>query len=439
MQLAKVQKLFSHLSRDELLKIIAHLSARNKKADDWLLSYCSEKNVISDDEYIKKEQLLNYWSIALNIIKKTNRYGWCKDLRKGYEALDKLNKLIEENEFSWEIRKPLVDEMMEQFYTENYNFEDPLIDSCKLICQTVEEKLYLADKIKKTKNSYYRNYAADIFLKYGRDDEFVKIMTNNLKYGGDYIKLADYYAKQGHKDKAVKTVEVALDTVNSRMDEIYIWLFDKYKQDKREDKIIALYNKAMQKYSDKYIILQLMYEYYQQDYDKMKDFLLKLMKHCLSEDAMKWYDTCKKMLHKEDFEREEQNLRRDLYKKNRRAYFEMLLKEGNKDEIVDFIGKYYACNNYWDGIAFFHLYTPQLKQICPSEICDFYWNEANKISKLTIKERYRDAVYILTEIHSICENENMMDEWTKKFEEFKLLHKKKTSLLEMISKSNLNP
>ena len=193
MNYATVKRLLANQSQDELFKIIAKLSSRNDKADSWLLEYSKNIKMEDNDEFIAIKQLNHYWKIARGIIKEANEYGGSPKEDKGYKTLSKIEDLLSEHEFQWEVRQPIVDEMLEEVYEDNSGFEDTLVEMCELLCQTKEEKLYLAEKLKKSSSSYYRKYAASMFEEYGMESEFEETLSQNLQYGSDYIKLANFY------------------------------------------------------------------------------------------------------------------------------------------------------------------------------------------------------------------------------------------------------
>ena len=154
------------------------------------------------------------------------------------------------------------------------------MDHCEMLCKTRDEKLYLAERLKASASDYYKTYAAKMFLKLGKEDEFLEVQSQNLRYGEDYIRLAEYYRDKQDEEKAIRIMEQALQKAEGRMDTVYNWLFRTYRRKKQDAKIDALYRMAVSKNKDVDTMTQLMYEHYKDDYDRKKEYLLKLAEVC---------------------------------------------------------------------------------------------------------------------------------------------------------------
>ncbi|SCW77055.1 hypothetical protein SAMN02910400_02342 [Lachnospiraceae bacterium C10] len=365
MNIDTVKKLLANQERTELYSIISKLSNYSEDAEEWLLDYCSKKGKKSDSSLIVEKQIQHYWSVAEDIIDDANMYGGTYNEDDVYDALDKIDELAKKNKISWECRRDIVDSMLEQFYIGNSGFDDTLIDTCEILCQSKEEKLYLADKISESSSDYYRKYAAGIYLKYGKDETFIELQSKNLEYGSDYIRLADYYKKNKQMDKAISLVEEALKKCNGRLDEVYEWLFKAYKRKKQERKILDLYKTAIKKSRDVSTMTKLMYEYYSENYEKKKPYL------------------------------KEHPSRRD----------------------------------YYFGIDYNHNLTKQLVSKYPKDIVSIYWKECEGLCVTSNKKDYMEATAILKEIKAICQKEGMQQEWSTAFASFLERHRRKRLLM----------
>ena len=151
---------------------------------------------------------------------------------------------------------------------------------------------------------YYKGFAANMYLKLGKENAFVEVRQNNLRYGADYIELADYYRERKDIDTEVSLVEEALKKAEGRLDEVYVWLFQHYRSLNDEGKILELYEIVLKKKKDVDTAVNFLYEYYKEksDYEKQKKYLLLMMKYSASDTARHWFDICKTELHLEDFE-----------------------------------------------------------------------------------------------------------------------------------------
>lgn len=429
MNIDTVKKLLANQERTELYSIISKLSNYSEDAEEWLLDYCSKKGKKSDSSLIVEKQIQHYWSVAEDIIDDANMYGGTYNEDDVYDALDKIDELAKKNKISWECRRDIVDSMLEQFYIGNSGFDDTLIDTCEILCQSKEEKLYLADKISESSSDYYRKYAAGIYLKYGKDETFIELQSKNLEYGSDYIRLADYYKKNKQMDKAISLVEEALKKCNGRLDEVYEWLFKEYKRKKQERKILDLYKTAIKKSRDVSTMTKLMYEYYSENYEKKKPYLLKMIEVCDGKRAKEWYDECKRILTSADFEKESEQLHEWLKKKNVHDYLQLRIYEGNTEEVLKYLKEHPSRRDYYFSIDYNHNLTKQLVSKYPKDIVGIYWKECEGLCVTSNKKDYMEATAILKEIKAICQKEGMQQEWSTAFASFLERHRRKRLLM----------
>ena len=429
MNIDTVKKLLANQERTELYSIISKLSNYSEDAEEWLLDYCSKKGKKSDSSLIVEKQIQHYWSVAEDIIDDANMYGGTYNEDDAYDALDKIDELAKKNKISWECRRDIVDRMLEQFYIGNSGFDDTLIDTCEILCQSKEEKLYLADKISESSSDYYRKYAAGIYLKYGKDETFIELQSKNLEYGSDYIRLADYYKKNKQMDKAISLVEEALKKCNGRLDEVYEWLFKEYKRKKQERKILDLYKTAIKKSRDVSTMTKLMYEYYSENYEKKKPYLLKMIEVCDGKRAKEWYDECKRILTSADFEKESEQLHEWLKKKNMHDYLQLRIYEGNTEEVLKYLKEHPSRRDYYFSIDYNHNLTKQLVSKYPKDIVSIYWKECEGLCVTSNKKNYMEATAILKEIKAICQKEGMQQEWSTTFASFLERHQRKRLLM----------
>jgi len=434
MNFATVKRLLANQSQDELFKIIAKLSSRNDKADSWLLEYSKNIKMEDNDEFIAIKQLNHYWKIARGIIKEANEYGGSPKEDKGYKTLSKIEDLLSEHEFQWEVRQPIVDEMLEEVYEDNSGFEDTLVEMCELLCQTKEEKLYLAEKLKKSSSSYYRKYAASMFEEHGMESEFEDTLSQNLQYGSDYIKLANFYKKNKQKDRAIQLVEEALEKVQSRMDEVYEWLFKEYKKNKEDSKILELYNKALKKKRNLDTVVNLMCQYYKDDYEKRKPYLLKMVEVCDHAKIKQSYYICQRELKEDDFKQEHKHLQDVVKERSIPQYLDILIEENQEEEVLRQLQAHPFWRNSLNNMDRNHCLTKRLKKKYPMEVCEMYWQECETLCSEGKKDNYRYVVSVLKEIRDISDKNKKLDDWKQNFAIFVEKHKRKRILMEYIDK-----
>ena len=439
MDLTTAKKLLKNTQKNELIKIIARLSTYDEAANEWLLDYCKE-HCEEDNKLVVQKQMQHYWRVAEKIIDEANDYGGCseEDEDEAYDALRKIDKLNEENETPWEFRKAIVDGMMGQFFLGNSGFEDTLYDSCSELCKTQEEQLYLADVLSKSRSTYYRRIAATIHLNCGNEEAFLEIRSQNLEYGSDYIALADYYRSHGQQDKAVALVEQALSKADGRMDDVYRWLFDEYCKNGQEDKIQSLYRKALSRKWDADVMVELMLDFYSDDYDRKREYLLKMPELCDSRDTKKWFDRCRSELSEEDFNIHKRHLYVILQKRNMHDYLQQKIDDGELQEVWDYLKSYQPRLNGF-GVDEGHNLTKQLADAYPQEICEQYWKECEILCSQSNKKNYSKAVHILVEIKKICKKHKMTEAWKSRYYAFLEKHKRKPLLMGYIQSEKALP
>ena len=381
MDLTTAKKLLKNTQKNELIKIIARLSTYDEAANEWLLDYCKE-HCEEDNKLVVQKQMQHYWRVAEKIIDEANDYGGCSEEDED-EAYDALRK---------------------------------------------EEQLYLADLLSRSRSSYYKRIAATIHLNCGNEEAFLEIRSQNLEYGSDYIALADYYRNHGQQDKAVALVEQALSKADGRMDDVYRWLFDEYRKNGQEDKIQSLYQKALSQKWDADVMVELMLDFYSDDYYRKKEYLLKMPELCDNRDTKKWFERCRSELSEEDFNIHRRHLYAILQKRNMHDYLQQKIDDGELQEVWDYLKSYPPRLNGF-GVDEGHNLTKQLADAYPQEICEQYWKECEILCSQSNKKNYSKAVHILVEIKKICKKHKMTEEWKSRYYAFLEKHKRKPLLM----------
>lgn len=422
-----IAQLLKDVSQEELIKIINRMVSFDTESEEWLLNYCKQKGDDSKKSLIVKKQIQHYWNKAEKIISEANQYGGTYNEDDAYSELSMIDTLCNETKTDWNFRQPIVDKMLEQFYIGNSGFDDALVDSCMVLCQSKDEKVYLATALSKG-GDYYAGVAAKMFLDYGKEDEYLRVRQDNLHYGSDYIELANYYTRNNQYNKAVELVEEALECADGRMDEVYEWLFKKYAKKKQEDKIIGLYHKANEKKQDVDVMVQLMYQYYQNDYTKKTKYLLKMIESCETRSIRKWFDECKKVLSDSDFQKKSDYLYSTFKKRNLHDYLQLRIEEGNLQEVLLKLQES-SVASYGYGLDSGHELSKKLAEAYPLEICERYWKECESLCYQSNKKNYMRAVCILKEIKSIMIKHQFSDKWDIKYAEFLDRHGRKSLLI----------
>lgn len=144
-----VEEMLKFASRDDLLEMITKLTTCGCKNEQYVLDWCRKNNSRCKNQAIGME-LRNIWDTAQEIISEFNQYGGGSesDEEEAVDALWQMDKIVKENEISWDIRVAILNEILAEFYEGNSGFDDLLIDVAESFCKEKEEMRYLADALK---------------------------------------------------------------------------------------------------------------------------------------------------------------------------------------------------------------------------------------------------------------------------------------------------
>ena len=427
--------LIGKMEKKELLEIIGKM-AMVSDAEEILLNYCKNDQTLSNKKIIYEKQLINHWHIAYGIIDDANSYGGCsyEDEELACDELYEMESIMKEHDISWKIRKEILDEMLEQIIYDNSSFNDILFDIIyDEICQKDNEYLYLADLLSKHNGKYYKKMAASIYLERGNDEKFLEIQKENLEYASDYIKLAKYYQKNKEIDKALKIAWDGLSKCDSRLDEIYKFLFDYYTKKDDEAMLWELYNKGKNKSFSLDYITELMYNYFekQNDITNQKKMLLNLINISSRNDIGKWYKKCKNELNASEWEKEKGKILARVKNKNIALYLDICLENENTKEVLEYLLKTTNRRSF-SNIDYGHRYSKKLSKFYPNEIIELYWKEVRFFVNMGKRKNYSHAVNVLKEIKSIMTNNDQKDDWKMMFRELKEEHSRKRLFMEAL-------
>lgn len=430
--------LIGKMKKKELLEVIGKM-AMVSDAEEILLNYCEKDQTLNNKRIIYEKQLINHWSVAYSIIDDANRYGGCSydDDELACDEIYKMESIMDKNEISWKIRKEILDEMLEQIICDNSSFNDILFDVIYGgICKNDNEYLYLADLLSKHNAKYYKKIAASIYFERGNEEKFLEIQKKNIEYGSDYIKLAKYYQKNKEIDKALKIAWDGLSKCDSRLDEIYDFLFKYYEKKDDEEMLWKIYNKGKKKRLSLDYITELMYDYFekQNDISNQKKMLLNLINISSRNDIGKWYEKCKTELNASEWEKEKGKILEKVKSKNIKLYLDICLENGNTKEVLEYILKNTDYRGF-SNIDSEHIYSKKLLKFYPNEILELYWKEVSVFVGMGKRENYSHAVNVLKEIRTIMSKNNQKDKWKKMFDELKVKHSRKRLFMEAIKKN----
>jgi uncharacterized Zn finger protein len=428
--------LIGKMEKSDLLEVIDKMTMVSD-AEDILLNYCKNNQTLNNKGIIYEKQLINHWHNAYGIIDDANNYGGCsyEDEELACDEIYEMESILQKHDISWKIRKEILDEMLEQIIHDNSSFNDLLLDIIyDNICQNDNEYLYLADLLSKHNGKYYKKMAASIYIQRGNDKKFLEIQKENLEYASDYIRLAKYYQENKEIDKALKIAWDGLSKCDSRLDEIYKFLFDYYTKKDDEAMLWELYNKGKNKRFSLDYITELMYDYFknQNDISNQKKMLLNLINISSRNDIGKWYKKCKNELNAREWEKEKEQILAKVKNKNIELYLDICLENENTKEVLEYLLKTRNRRSF-NNIDSGHRYSKKLSKFYPNEILELYWKEVRAFVNMGKRKNYSHAVNVLKEIKTIMSNNDQNDDWKMMFHELKEEHSRKRLFMEALN------
>lgn len=432
-----LMQIIGQMNKDELLDLIRALIKSNPDTEETLLLFCQKKLKPDNRNLVNEKLLLKHWQNALGIISDANCYGGCSDMdeQDAFYELDELSKLVQQNDFSWSCRKPIVNEMLEQVALDNSSFTDVLVDTAEVLCKNAEEQKYLAGFLAEKGNSYYKKYAAIIFEKLGDFDQSLLIRKANLEYASDYIEVASYYDKHGDHQTALQVVLDGLNNCPGRLDDIYTYLYHRYEKDRNEKALWDLFDLAVREQRSIDSIAELMYTHCKKraDYPNQKRMLHLLVETCSRDSVMKWYEQCRQDLSEDDWQKDESRFLDFVKRKDIKAYLDICLAKGDKKKVLEYV------INAPVGLVSVsadvgHRYSKMLVRDYPQEILQHYWQEVHTLIRLGKNQSYQSAASVLKEIKAIMKKNLLADQWDMQFAELKVEYGRRRNFLREIEK-----
>lgn len=136
------------------------------------------------------------------------------------EALIRHGQLEQED---WDIRKKVLKDIIYNKYYDDYCCSDVMEELAKKLCTNRNEYLFLADIM--DASGSYKEDAAYLYHKYGRDDKYVSYLESHLgRRSKDYSALITYYQEHQQQDEAQRVAELGLANCKEDLTDIFICL-----------------------------------------------------------------------------------------------------------------------------------------------------------------------------------------------------------------------
>ncbi|MDD4439826.1 MAG: hypothetical protein PHS04_17600 [Tissierellia bacterium] len=166
-----------------------------------------------------------------------------------WNICEALVRHLKNNSESWDIRKRVLQDIVDNDGYDYYGCIDPMTDLLEVLCNTGEEYLDKADIMMKNSSREYQKQAAKIYYEYGHDEEYVLYLKRNIAKSADvYLELIEYYDSHNNTDEAIKVANEALDKCrDSKTTEIFIFLIKEAYKSGNKTEATKLYRRAKQR------------------------------------------------------------------------------------------------------------------------------------------------------------------------------------------------
>jgi len=107
------------------------------------------------------------------------------EIEEIWKICEALVRYLKENQESWDIRKQVLQDIIDNGGYDYYGCYDPMTDLLEGLCNTKEEYLKKADIMMKNGMGEYQKQAAKIYYEYGHEEEYVLYLKRHLAKSAD--------------------------------------------------------------------------------------------------------------------------------------------------------------------------------------------------------------------------------------------------------------
>ena len=220
-----------------------------------------EINLMEDLKKMKEEQqninnqssiLNSSWRQIQELIQWLSYERYIDDqveIEEIWEICAALVRHLKDNSESWNIRKQVLQDIVDNDGYDYYSCCDPMTDLLEALCNTEEEYLEKANIMMKSRLTKYQKQAAKIYYEFGHDEEYVLYLNRNLAKSADaYLELIEYYDSHNDTDEAIKVANEALDKCrDSKITEVFVFLIKELYKAGNKAEATKLYRRAKQR------------------------------------------------------------------------------------------------------------------------------------------------------------------------------------------------
>lgn len=167
------------------------------------------------------------------------------------------------------------------------------------------------------------------------------------------------------------------------------------------------------------------------DYDSEKKMLLLILDTCDKSEIKEWFETCKKELRNEDWEKEYDNILQKIRKKDEKFYLDICMKTGKEAIVLETLQNVRHGYDPWD-LDYDGYFSKRLFKKYPNEVLALYWRDVNLLLSVANNKNYDEAVKLLRRIKPLMKKSRNAEEWNKQFDELKERHRRKRNFMALL-------
>jgi len=226
--------------RPDIYEMLDTLTLQDKKdLKDYLETQIKEQEQQPEQSYLEEQ-----WDEIHRLIRSLDYEPYIDDQFELSMIWDICEEMIQSGSLkneSWDVRKRILTDIIENAYYEEYSVYDPIYDLFQALSFTTEEKIWCADTIYEVGPAFIYAEAARIYKDNGKPEKYYAYLESILaKDSEPYKELVDYY-KDSDADKAKGIAELAMKKCTNDLTDIAVFLLIDAAKSHDE----AAYNKLM--------------------------------------------------------------------------------------------------------------------------------------------------------------------------------------------------
>ena len=235
-----IYDMIESLSLEEKKYLVDHLLDSIRKTEEIVPSLtCLEEQWAEIRRLMKS---LDYEPYIDDQVEIEEIWNICEDLIKSGKIA----------ETSWDIRRSILQEIIQGEYFDEYGVIDPMKDLFFALCITKEERISSADMCFQYGSDYMKKDGARIYLKNGKPEKYYEYLERCLSKDGKlYAELVEYYKDKDYK-KALEIAELAMKKCKENLTAIVIFLLQDAENKGDNAKFARLMKSAKLRYAINY-------------------------------------------------------------------------------------------------------------------------------------------------------------------------------------------